>query len=57
MSFVRDNLLDALTYYESRGLTFRERKGRWHTARCDFHGGSDSLRVNTETGAFVCMSC
>jgi hypothetical protein len=36
------------------GLTGR---GRWRTTRCDLHGGSDSLRVNVETGAWRCMSC
>ena len=57
MAFDRERLPDALSYYESVGLTFRERKGKWRTTRCDFHGGSDSLRVNTATGAWVCMSC
>jgi hypothetical protein len=32
-------------------------RGVWRTTRCDVHGGSDSLRVNTETGAWVCMNC
>ena len=44
-------------YYESQGLTFRERKGRWRTTRCEFHQGSDSMRVNTQTGAWCCMAC
>ena len=57
MGFNREALPDPLGYYEAQGLTFRERRGRWRTTRCDFHGGSDSLRVNTSTGAFVCMSC
>ena len=57
MGFNREALPEPLGYYESQGLTFRERRGRWRTTRCDFHGGSDSLRVNTSTGAFVCMSC
>ena len=57
MAFDRERLPDALSYYESVGLTFRERKGKWRTTRCDFHGGSDSMRVNSSTGAFVCMSC
>ncbi len=57
MAFDRDRLPDPLGYFESQGLQLRERKGRWRTTRCDFHGGSDSLRVNTQTGAFVCMNC
>ena len=57
MGFNREALPDPLGYYEAQGLTFRERKGKWRTTRCDFHQGSDSLRVNTATGAWVCMSC
>ena len=57
MAFDRERLPEPLGYYESQGLTFRERKGRWRTTRCDFHQGSDSMRVNTQTGAFVCMAC
>lgn len=57
MPFDRSALPEPLAYYEAQGLQFRERKGKWRTTRCDFHGGSDSLRVNTATGAFVCMSC
>ena len=57
MAFDRDRLPEPLGYYEAQGLTFRERKGRWRTTRCDFHQGSDSLRVNVQTGAWVCMAC
>lgn len=56
--FDRERLPEPLAYYtETAGLTFRERRGRWRTTRCDFHGGSDSMRINTETGAFCCMAC
>lgn len=57
MGFSRDLLqgLDARSYYEGQGLTLS--KGRkWVTANCPFHGGSDSLRINTQSGAFVCMA-
>ncbi|MBO9647401.1 MAG: hypothetical protein J7605_02740 [Variovorax sp.] len=53
--FQRDRLPDPLTYYQSQGLHLQGR-GRWRTAGCPFHGSSDSLRVNVETGAFVCMA-
>lgn len=56
MSFAKDRLPDPVSYYEAQGLKFRERKGKWRTTECRFHGGSDSLRVNTETGSFVCMA-
>jgi len=56
VSFAKDRLPDPVGYYEAQGLKFRERKGKWRTTECRFHGGSDSLRVNTQTGAFVCMA-
>lgn len=54
--FDRTRLPDPRTYYEGLGLAFRERGGKWRTTRCEFHGGSDSMRINTETGAFSCMA-
>jgi len=49
MSFSRDNLPDPTTYFEGVGLNLRG-PGKWKTTRCEFHGGSDSLRVNTRDG-------
>lgn len=57
MGFDREHLPEPVGYYESRGLEFRGRRGTWRTTRCEFHGGSDSMRINTHTGAFVCMAC
>lgn len=56
MSFVRDRLPDPTSYFEGQGLVLTGR-GKWRTTRCDFHDGSDSMRVNTESGAWVCMAC
>ncbi len=56
MSFTRDRLPDPVDYYTSASLRFKERKGKWRTTECRFHGGTDSLRINTSTGAFVCMA-
>ncbi len=56
MTFAKDRLPDPVSYYEAQGLKFRERNGKWRTTECRFHGGSDSLRVNTQTGAFACMA-
>lgn len=54
--FRRDRLPDALTYYrDTEGLTLAGR-GPWRTTSCVFHGGSDSMRINVETGGFVCMA-
>ena len=57
MPFDRNALPEPLAYYEAQGLQFRERKGKWRTTRCDFHQGSDSMRVNVSTGAWCCMAC
>jgi hypothetical protein len=56
MSFDRNQLPNALAYFEGEGLKLQGR-GKWRTTRCDFHDGSDSMRVNTESGAWVCMAC
>ena len=56
MSFDRNHLPDPVSYYtDAAGLVLQGR-GKWRTTRCDFHDGSDSMRINTETGAFVCMA-
>jgi hypothetical protein len=52
---VRDRLPEPSSYFESEGLVLQGR-GKWRTAQCDFHGGSDSMRVNLESGAWVCMA-
>lgn len=56
MSFDRSLLPDPLTYYDGQGLTFRERKGKWRTTSCLSCGSSDAMRVNTDSGSFVCMT-
>ncbi len=57
MSFNREALPDPLAYFEAQGLAFQERRGRWRTTACQFHGGGDSMRVNVSTGAWCCMNC
>jgi hypothetical protein len=54
--FDRGLLPDALSYFESQGFEL-DGRGKWRTTRCDFHGGSDSMRINTDSGGWVCMSC
>jgi hypothetical protein len=58
MTFDRNLLPDPPPYFEEQGhkLTGPAR-AKWKTTNCRFHGGSDSIRVNTVTGAWVCMSC
>lgn len=58
MTFDRDRLPDPVSYYEGQGLTLRgHSNASWRTTECQFHGGSDSMRVNAKTGAWVCMAC
>lgn len=56
MSFDKARLPDPVSYYEGQGLQFRERRGKWRSAACSFHGSTDSMRVNTDSGAFACMA-
>lgn len=56
MSFDRERLPDPIGYFEGQGLKLSKR-GKWRTTECRFHDGSDSMRINTATGAWVCMSC
>jgi hypothetical protein len=43
-------------YFESQGFRLQG-SSKWKTTECRFHGGSDSMRINTQTGAWVCMAC
>ena len=56
MSFDRERLPEPHGYFEGQGLKLSKR-GKWRTTECRFHDGSDSMRINTATGAWVCMSC
>lgn len=56
MGFKRDLLPEPVAYFEQQGLQLKG-PGKWGTTRCEFHGGSDSMRVNRVSGAWVCMSC
>ena len=58
MTFDRNRLPDPSTYFQNQGLTLKgPRSAKWKTTVCNFHGGSDSMRVHLATGAWVCMSC
>lgn len=56
MPFDRNLLPDSLTYFEAQGLRLTG-PGKWKTTACQFHGGSDSMRINTQSGGWCCMSC
>ena len=55
MTFERDRLPDPRSYYEAQGLALSKGK-KWVTTACQFHQGSDSMRINLQSGAFVCMA-
>lgn len=54
--FIRNRLPDPVDFFELEGVPLKG-PGRWKTGPCHFHGGSDSMRVNVQTGAWVCMNC
>ena len=56
--FLRDNLPDPVSYFEAEGHKLvGPKSAKWLTTDCRFHGGSDSMRVNTQTGGWICMAC
>ena len=58
MSFDRERLPDPVSYFEGQGLRLvGPRSSKWKTTACNFHGGSDSMRINAATGAWCCMNC
>ncbi len=54
--FIKNQLPEALSYFEAQGLALVGR-GKWRTTECRFHDGSDSMRINVASGAWVCMAC
>ena len=54
--FIKDRLPDPTSYFDGENVRL-DGPGRWKTGPCHFHGGSDSLRVNTVSGGWVCMAC
>jgi len=58
VSFDRNLLPDTVSYFEAQGLRLTgPRSAKWKTTACNFHGGSDSLRINVVSGGWVCMNC
>ena len=58
MPFNRNLFPDLVAYFENQGLILKgARSAKWKTTACKFHGGSDSMRVNVVTGAWICMNC
>jgi hypothetical protein len=58
MSFDRNLLPDPTAYFQAQDLTlYGPRSSIWKTTECKFHGSTDSLRINTVSGGWICMSC
>lgn len=57
MSFDRNRVPAWPEYAASEGMTLVGR-GKWRNVLCDFHHDSKpSIRVNVESGGWICMSC
>ena len=54
--FRKDQLPDPLAYYRDLAALKLTGHGSWVTTQCQMHGGSDSMRINVRSGAFVCMA-
>ncbi len=58
MTFVRENLLDPVSYFEGRGQKIVGKHGKRFRTSCAIHGGdSETLSVLREDGGFNCFSC
>jgi hypothetical protein len=58
MTFDRNLLPEPITYFESQGLILKgPRSAKWKTTACNFHDGSDSMRINSSNGVWRCMNC
>ena len=58
MTFNRDQLPAPAAYFEAQGYKLAGPKSaKWKTTNCNFHGGSDSMRVNIASGGWCCMAC
>lgn len=56
-AFNRERLPGWQDYADIQGLVLVGR-GKWRSLLCDFHADTEpSLRVNTESGGWCCMSC
>jgi hypothetical protein len=56
LTFIRDRVPDPLAYFESQGLTL-QRGGKWRSTACVFCDSKRGLRINTDSGGWICMAC
>lgn len=56
-ALIRERIPAWESYASDHGLVLVGR-GKWRNLLCDFHNdGKPSMRVNVESGGWVCMSC
>ncbi len=56
--FNRNLLPDTASYFENQGLKLTgPSNAKWKTTACQFHGGSDSMRIKIQDGGWCCMNC
>jgi DNA primase len=55
--FIKQNLPDPTKYYQDQGVNLIG-VNEWKSALCPFHDDKrPSLRINTKSGGYICMSC
>lgn len=54
--YIRENLPDPHHYYADIAGLKLVGKGPWLTGPCEFHDSRATMRVNIQTGGFVCMA-
>lgn len=54
--FIPENLPNPLDFFDSVGVQLTG-SGRWRNGPCHFHDGNDSLRINTQSGGWICLNC
>lgn len=55
--FIKQNLPDPTKYYQEQGVNLIG-ANEWKSALCPFHGDKrPSLRINTKSDGYICMSC
>jgi hypothetical protein len=54
-TFVKEKLPDPLSFYQGRGLVLQPGK-EWRSTSCEFHISRTTMRINMNSGGFVCMA-
>jgi len=56
-NFNKNDLPSPAEYYQGQGI-YLKRSSEWTSTLCPFHEDKrPSLRINTKSGGYICMSC